>query len=110
MNIIIKNREEWEKLWIQFTRNNSPQPKVPQIDFDKEIVIGVFLGTRRTGGYNIVIEQAIDESSNNYTLFVRYDIPKRGSIVTMAMTSPFHIIAIDRSLLENKNVTFVKRT
>jgi len=52
---VIKNKAGWEKLWAEHGKLNSPGTNAPAVDFEKEMVIAVTMGTKRTGGYAIEI-------------------------------------------------------
>ncbi len=52
---IVRNADDWEKLWKQHAVSTGAAEKVPEVDFAKEIVVAATMGTRRTGGYSIEI-------------------------------------------------------
>jgi hypothetical protein len=66
---------------------------VPSVDFSKEIVAAVFLGTRPTGGFSVEIVGTRVEGD---ALVVEYaeQRPGRADIVSQVLTSPFHIVRL----------------
>lgn len=67
---------------------NLPDP-FPRIDFATQIVVGIGLGMRPTGGYAVSI---LDCEPRGGMLNVRYVVDTPGGrIVTQALTAPFHV-------------------
>src|SRR5438128_525383 len=55
--LVITNKQQWEKVWTEHSAGRTPQP-LPQVNFERETVIFVTLGQKRTGGYTIKIDSA----------------------------------------------------
>jgi hypothetical protein len=96
--VVLRNAAEWETFWQQHTGNVTPPPAPPQVDFSRETVIAVVLGTRPTGGYAVRIVAVDPPAAPGEALVVRVEdsSPPPGTIVTQALTSPFHIVTIPR--------------
>jgi hypothetical protein len=90
--VVVRTAAEWQKLWQQ----HSPDRPMPSIDFSKEIVVGVFLGSRPTAGYGVAIVKAIDA---NGVLHVQYreSAPGRDAITAQILTFPYHLAALSKS-------------
>ena len=75
---------------------HAPGRPLPAVDFDREIVVGVFLGSRPTAGFSVEIVSA---QRDGQTLVVRYreTRPPRDSIVAQVITSPYHLAAVPRT-------------
>ena len=88
---IVRTAAEWNTLWKSHAGSQMP----PTIDFTKEMVVAVFLGERPTGGFRV---QILDTRRDGNALIVRYSERRPGpdSIVTQALTSPFHIVRVQR--------------
>lgn len=88
---VARTASEWQALW----REHAGSEPVPAIDFAKEMVAAVFLGTRPTGGYGVDIFAARREGA---VLIVEYRErrPPPGALASQALTSPFHIVRIAR--------------
>jgi hypothetical protein len=98
--VIVRTAAEWKALWEQ----HSPGQKLPTIDFTKSMVVGIFLGTRNTGGYRVVI-QDVTSGHPDAVVTWREEAPGPGLLVTQALTAPFQIVTFDK---QPGNVKFVK--
>ena len=87
--VAVKTAEAWKQLWQQ----HSPDRPLPAVDFSKEMVVGVFMGSRPSAGYTLEIVSAIEASG---TLVVRYReaSPSRGTMTAQVITSPYHLVAV----------------
>lgn len=88
---VIRDSNTFASVWRRATARQYPQPAPPAIDFSRSMVIAVFLGERRTGGYNIGID-ALTLTPNGLTAVVRETRPGAGCNTTQALTEPFEII------------------
>jgi PrcB C-terminal len=86
---VVKTEAAWKQLW----QHHSPDRPRPAVDFTKEMVVGVFMGSRPTAGYSLEIVSAIVA---NGTLVVRYRdaAPPRGTMTAQVITSPYHLVAV----------------
>ncbi len=85
---VIRDAENWRQLWAQLH-----QPSPPDFSAGRDMALAVFLGMRRTGGYDIAIEPA--GQSGSAALFrVREVPPAPGAFVTQALTNPYRIILL----------------
>jgi hypothetical protein len=83
--------DEWSKLWALHAGERTR----PSVDFAKEVVAAVFLGTRPTAGFSVEIVRVRQEG---VALVVEYKEtrPAPGSVAAQVLTSPFHIVAVPR--------------
>jgi len=86
---VARTSDEYNTLW----RLHAPDRPQPKVDFAKEMVVGVFMGSRPTAGFAIEILGTRDEAG---TLVVQYreTRPARGMITAQVITSAYHIVAI----------------
>lgn len=98
--VVIKSDSEWKALWISHESLAPPPKETPPVDFQTEIVVAVFSGEKRTGGYGIEIT-GIEEDSTKHVVqvFVRESKPPTGAIMTQNLTHPYHIVKVTRSEL-----------
>lgn len=91
MSLVIRTEEEMDEFWKKHKANQSSSLKIPSIDFDKEMVICMFWGTKNTGGYSIEVTQILSYGSD---IIVSYEAspPPEEAMVTMALTQPYHIV------------------
>jgi hypothetical protein len=87
--VAVRSAEEWGALW----KENGAGAPLPAVDFSREMVVGVFLGSRPTSGYGVEIVRAI---GNSGALVVEYveTRPSRDVIVAQILTAPYHLVSI----------------
>jgi hypothetical protein len=80
---------EWETLW----RLHGGERTRPAVDFSKELVVAVFLGSRPTAGFAVEI---IGLREDGPALVVQYreTRPPAGAILAQVLTMPYHIAAV----------------
>jgi hypothetical protein len=89
---VVRTAAEWDALW----RAHLPTRQPAAVDFSKDMVVGVFLGSRPTPGYGVTIVSAVEEGS---VLRVRYreTSPPADAILAQVITFPYQIVAIPKS-------------
>ena len=92
---VVERRAEFVRLWRDAHSVMVPAPDPPEIDFSSEIVVAVFMGTRNSGGYAIEVTGA-DETTDAVRVVVARRVPGPDDFVTMAITSPYHIVTLPR--------------
>jgi hypothetical protein len=83
--------DEWTRLWNQHAGERTR----PNVDFSREVVVAVFMGTRPTAGFSIEIVRVREEGP---ALVVTYKEtrPAPDALTAQVLTSPFHIVAVPR--------------
>jgi len=94
---VVRTAAEWKALW----QKHGAGQKMPVVDFTKSTVIGVFLGSRPTGGYRVAIT-GIERDGAAMVVTWREEPPAAGLIVTQALTSPFHLVTVERTTADVK--------
>ncbi|HZT78489.1 MAG TPA: protease complex subunit PrcB family protein [Vicinamibacterales bacterium] len=94
--VVIRDAAAWRALWQQ----HAPDRPMPAIDFSKESVVAVFLGSKPTAGYNVTI---LSTTEGGGALIVRYreTRPSAGGVTAQVLTFPYHIIAIPKASATN---------
>jgi hypothetical protein len=89
--VVVRTAADWGALWKQ----HAPGLPMPEVDFAREAVAGVFLGTRPTGGFGVEIVGAAQKTGS---MLVQYRETRPGpdAITTQVITSPFHLVAVPR--------------
>jgi hypothetical protein len=89
--VTVRSAAEWSALWKE---NGAAEP-APAVDFSREMVVGVFLGSRLTAGYGVEIVRAVGPAG---ALIVEYveSAPAPGAITAQVLTAPYHLVAIPR--------------
>ena len=99
--VLVRSSAELKTLWQQ----HAPDRPAPAIDFSKEMIVAVFMGSRPNAGFSTAIVSATAAAG---VLLVRYTETRPGSDVVAAqiITFPYHIVAIPRA--DVKDVRFDK--
>ena len=87
---VVRTAAEWTSLWRDHA---GAEAEPPEVDFGKQMVIGVFLGSRNTGGYAVEIT-AVEQQGD--AIVVRYTEtkPGPGMLLAQVITSPFHLVSV----------------
>ena len=93
LETVARNQINWETLWRKHVAKEANPPTPPLVDFNKEIVVAVFLGERPTGGHDIEITK-VEQTDGKLVVSVVERKPPPGSLTTQAFTQPFHIIKV----------------
>lgn len=83
-------------LWSRAHGSQLTVPQVPRVDFQRETLVAIFVGTRSTGGYSVNVNQVTEENGELY-LDVTFGSPAPGAITTQALTSPWIMVRVLRS-------------
>ena len=99
--VLVRTEAEWTRLWQQ---HNPDRPR-PKVDFSKEMVVAVFMGSRPNAGFSTTITSAM---AANGALVVRYKeaMPGADGVSAQILTFPYHIVAIAKA--DVKDVKFQK--
>jgi len=100
--VVVENQKGWEEVWSSMEGNVQPKPETPKIDFSKNTVIAVFMGMRKSGGYSVKITSI--EEKDKLVVVVKESDPPPDAMVTMALTSPYHVVVIPKT---RKAIEFV---
>jgi protease stability complex PrcB-like protein len=98
--VAVRSAAEWGTLW----KENGANAPLPAVDFSREMVVGVFLGSRPTAGYGVEIVRGI---GNAGALVIEYveTRPSRDSVTAQILTSPYHLAAMPK---HDGTITFKK--
>ena len=97
--LTIRSAEEWQNLWRRHSPHFPTPPPLPVIDFARETVIAIFVGTKPTGGYGVEILR-VKMSEDKLLALYKETVPPRGAMVTQVLTQPYHMIKIQQSSVE----------
>ena len=97
---VIKNMADLRAYFAGSNVDLGPQPRV---DFVNEDVLVAATGTRPTGGYSVAITK-VTLMTGGFTgghafVEVTETTPAPGSIVTMALTSPIHVVRVPKGAI-----------
>ncbi len=102
--VIIKDSASWKKLWAEHQSNRGNPPPAPAVDFNKYMIVGIFLGDRGSSGYSARITD-MKEAGKELVVSYRETRPSSSGMQLAVITQPYHLKAIPRT---NRPVRFVK--
>lgn len=98
---VVRTDVEWQQAWDRHTALVSPKPARPLINFGADLVIAVFLGERPTGGFTVTVT-AITKRPDALHVLVEETVPSPDTMVTQALTVPYHFVRLKRTDLPIK--------
>jgi hypothetical protein len=93
--VVVRDARGWEAVWREVWRNETPVPPLPAIDFEREMVVVAALGSRRSGGYGIVVEGA-RRTAGGVEVSILKQSPGPRCGVAAAITTPADIARLPR--------------
>ena len=101
--ITIESIEKLDSIYATLNKTRTPKYKTPKVNFDKEIVVGLFMGTKSSGGYAIKIDHI--QSDGNYTaVFINETKPT--GMATSVITQPFYLARINKPTKPIRFISF----
>ena len=91
--VLVKTQAEFDILWKECFQNMPVGNEKPNIDFSKDWVVGVFLGTINKGGHNIAIED-LKETENGLKASLTHTKPGSNCLTTMSLEFPYVIVRV----------------
>ena len=87
--VTVRTAAEWKVLW----KDHAPTEKMPNVDFAKNMVVGIFLGTKPSAGHEVEI---VGVRMQEKDLIVEYaqKQPGRGTMAAQILTEPYHLVAV----------------
>lgn len=92
---VIRTAKDWYALWLRHHSNVIPVPPLPNVDFNREMVLCVAIGQRPTGGYGVRITRTRLEGGELH-VEVHETKPPAGAIVPMVLSQPYEIVRVPR--------------
>lgn len=87
--VTVRTAAEWQTLW----KSHSPTEKMPTVDFAKNMVVGIFLGSKPSAGHEVEIVGVRTEGKDLVVEYVQRQ-PGRGTMAAQILTEPFHLVAV----------------
>lgn len=72
-----------------------------KLDFSQSLALVVFQGGKGSGGYKVDILKIVQEG-NKLIVYAHFTEPQPGYVVTMANTSPYHVIEVPKNGLQGE--------
>jgi len=90
---VISDRAAWSELWH---RHAGAKAKPPAIDFQRRMVIALFMGRRLTEGFHIKVEGISPGGGDELLVHYSETAPSKGKHRAL-ITNPFHFVSLPRS-------------
>ncbi len=100
---VIKEPTELQEIYAKINMTRRPGFPIPEVDFDTEMIIGLYMGEKNTGGFSIGID-SVEETKKELIIHVKETTPE-GGMVTMAICQPFCIVKMPAT---KKEIVFKK--
>jgi hypothetical protein len=94
--IAIRNRADWTTFWGIHAGRISPEPPIPEVDFQPDLVLGCILGYVRNCCLSQVTVDAVASKETAYRVSVDRHF-EDGIIALAAITNPYHIASVAKT-------------
>ena len=92
---IVRDEVAWRAAWAAIWRRHSPEPPLPQVDFEREMLIVAALGSRPSTGYGIFVDSAFAEGEG-LLVQIRTVAPGARCGTGGALTQPVDVARVTR--------------
>jgi hypothetical protein len=89
--VTIRTAAEWKALW----NDHGPAEKMPAVEFAKNMVVGIFLGTKPSAGYEVEIVGVRPQDKELIVEYVEKQ-PGRGTMLAQLLTAPYHLVSVPK--------------
>src|SRR5687767_3445144 len=89
--VTVRTAAEWNTLW----KSHEPTAKVPTVDFTKQMVVGIFLGTKPSDGHQVEIVGVRTQEKELIVEYVQKQ-PGRGTMAAQILTEPYHLVSVPK--------------
>jgi hypothetical protein len=105
VHAVVRDSAAWRALWDRINAPFFPRPVLPAVDFQREMIVVAAMGRQPSGGYDIVIDGATEDSSG-IEISVKRTVPGERCLMSAAVTDPVDLARIPAS---GKPVRFRER-
>lgn len=92
--LVIKDQKGLQKIYTQINMTRRPGLPIPKIDFEKEMVIALFMGEKNSGGYSAKVE-SVKEKGKEFEIVVKETAPE--GVTTTVICQPFYFCKVKRN-------------
>ena len=89
--VTVRTAAEWKALW----KEHAPTDKMPEVDFTRNMVVGIFLGSKPSAGHEVEIVGVRTQDKDLIVEYVQKQ-PARGTMAAQILTEPYHLVAVPR--------------
>lgn len=98
--LLVQGESTLRTLWNRAHGSQLQVPRVPEVDFSRETVLALFLGTKPTGGFGLEVER-VTLVQGELFVDVRTVEPGPDAITTQALTSPWVMVRVLRGRIDS---------
>lgn len=92
--VVVRNQSDWEALWRQHERRWETGPGIPSVDFAREWVVGVFMGSVPQAGRAVDIEIVDPGQPAPLGVKYRWVLPGDDEFAAEVLTEPFKLLKV----------------
>jgi hypothetical protein len=92
---VLETEGDFQMYWSRNT-GNPPHTAPRTVDWNKERLVAINLGTKQSGGYSVAVESVKRVRSSEIEISFAVRSPTKGTPVTQGITSPYTVIRMDR--------------
>ena len=89
---VVRTADEWRDLWRQHASTVIPAPDAPAVDFTRDMVVCVTIGTRPTYGYAVEIVRLAPVDDGHFRVEIAERTPPPGAMTSAVVTQPYHMV------------------
>ena len=90
--VTARTTDEWNAVW----KKHAPARPAPDVDFSRDMVVGIFLGSRNSAGYLVEIVGVEKPASGGLVVHYKETVPARAAVAAQIITSPYHLVAVPK--------------
>lgn len=98
--MVIDNSKDLKQIYTHLNKIRKPGFPIPKINFEKELVLALFMGEKSSGGYTILISE-IEEVKDKVHVFIKKTKPE--GMAATVITRPFYFCKIPKT---DKEIVF----
>ncbi len=87
--VTVRTAAEWKALW----KEHAPTDKMPEVDFTRNMVVGIFLGSKPSAGHEVEIVGVRMQDKDVIVEYVQKQ-PARGTMAAQILTEPYHLVSV----------------
>ena len=89
---VVRTADDWRELWQKHAAPVIPAPDVPAVDFTRDMVLCVTIGSRPTYGYGVEIVRIAPVDDGRFRVEIAERTPAPSSITSQVVTQPYHMV------------------
>lgn len=93
---IVREDVSWRALWDRHASTVVPRPDAPAVDFARDMVVFVTVGSRPTYGYSVEIQRVFQLDATHVGVEIAEAQPAPGAILPQVVTQPYHMVVTPR--------------